>query len=480
MPKFITIYNLSAGVSDAADTDELGITDPTFDRSLNIGETEKGLDGTDESNELEVGETIALIQNLGTEYGEPEIDIDAGALVDEPEIDAQIDDENGPSHDSELLLEFSNTEELSETDDDEQMKTEYAFDDLPDLESDQALSDDSEQFVESQEDASDASLNWAAQPWSELKLKSTFVARRSLNARRNILVAAGDTVGFHSLDDLEPINLFPPPLKGLYASFLDNSCKSVLVVKPTGQVVVWDCEAANFDLEANKEFSSVDQAAEVCFDPADRIWIRTSDGRLLRPSSDARGFEPEKLPGRCMAICSSDRTLLCLVRHSSKLCLLAVAPDGDPGQVGSEGLSELLAARDVKMSAFEELVVVGARGLGLWLSSDGGTSFRKATGCRGVTAFTIGHYLGRSYVWAALFYELEDRAEVVSIDMKTSRVQKVFEYRVLTDSQGPEDDPPERARIDCLLWDSSRSRILVAGCFGLACFVPTPSSPPSS
>ena len=106
----------------------------------------------------------------------------------------------------------------------------------------------------------------------------------------------------------------------------------------------------------------------------------------------------------------------------------------------------------------DHIVIVGARDHGLWLSPDDGTTFRKIAGCRNVTACAIGMFSGRIHAWAALFFELDDRAEMVGIDCKTLRVQRLAEYRVVTDSSGPEDDPPERARIDCLMWDAPRQK----------------------
>ena len=457
------------------DTDDVGITDPGLDRSLNLTEEENGLDGTEESSDLDTGNAIAAIRNLGRDDVETELELDTGSLIDELALTQEDDDLDGPLTDSEFALEHDDAIDLSESDEADGIASNYTLDDLPELNSIQELLDDSEPEAPPAllDDASDIDIGWAALPWSELKLRSTFVACRTLNARRNVLIAAGDAIDFLSLDDFAPVDANLPLTRALYANFLENTCRSVLIAKATGQIVVWNREKADFDYEESKPFARIDHVVQVWSEPTDaRIWIRVAAGQLLRTTDSGRDFETVAIPGRCVAMSANDQVMLCLVSQAQKLSLLSIARNGQMAQKTPTELSSLALARNITMIALEETLVLGARGYGLWLSSDGGGTFRKAAGCRTVTAFAIGHYLGRDYAWAALFYELEDRTEIVAIDLKSSRVQKLAEYRVMTDSEGPEDDPPERARIDYLLWDSSRHRIIAAGCFGLACFVP--------
>ena len=78
--------------------------------------------------------------------------------------------------------------------------------------------------------------------------------------------------------------------------------------------------------------------------------------------------------------------------------------------------------------------------------------------------------------FVGLFSELDDRADIVLLDLLTKRASRVAELNVLTDDSGPADDPPERARIDTMLWDPNLARLWVAGCFGLTCFSPPTAS----
>ena len=86
------------------DADDLGITDPGLDRSLNLAEEENGLDGTEESSDLDTGNAIAAIRNLGRDDVETELELDTGSLIDEPALTQEDDDLDGPLTDRKSVV----------------------------------------------------------------------------------------------------------------------------------------------------------------------------------------------------------------------------------------------------------------------------------------------------------------------------------------------------------------------------------------
>jgi hypothetical protein len=65
------------------------------------------------------------------------------------------------------------------------------------------------------------------------------------------------------------------------------------------------------------------------------------------------------------------------------------------------------------------------------------------------------------------------------IDLSTGRATRIAELSIHSDYTGREDDPPELARIDALVWDGNNGQLWAAGAFGLARFTP-PLGPKSS
>ena len=466
----------------ARENDDDGVFDPELDGALNVGSEESKSGDSDEAKELETGESITPIRQWGTDDGSKETELDLGHLLDEPATTPHDENLDGPISDR-----FLDLDPELELDDAAMDEGEGTFDDdainenLPNLDWEEETRDEKSPgtLADVAVDFNDVAIPWASQPWSEQKLRTAFVARQCINARRNILIAVGDAIDFLSLEDFTTLDSNPPTGKARFASFLDSTCKSVLVLKATGKLVVWNRESASFEVDASLRFRDIDRVADVWIAPSgNQLWIRLDTGQLLGNADGS--FKPVALPGRCVAMGGNDEALLCLVRQTDGLSLVAVYESSFKILSVASELSDLSEARSISLVTLGQVVLVIARGYGLWLSTDGGVTFRKAPGCRDVTACTLGNFSGRIYAWASLFYELEDRAELVGIDLRASRVHKLAEYRVMSDSMGPEDDPPERARIDCLLWDSTRQRILAAGCFGLACFVPPQSTNPTS
>jgi hypothetical protein len=470
-------------IDSTQDADDVGVLDSNLDDSLKIG-TEDDIAGGDEAaQDLEIGEFIQPVRNLGADTGEADKELDIGSWIQEAEYASGTDNLDGPVMDSPLLevapeLSSPMNEELE--DDAENPDEKLESDELPALDFESELLDDASIDIPEAPaaDPNDLAISWSAQPWSEYCLTSAFVPRVSLVCQRNVMVAVGDATDALSLDELAAIDAVELPGKSRAATFLDEDARRVIIVTVTGKLIVWHREEGRIEQDTTRRLSQLDQVMEIWHEPTGQgpVWLRLASGELMRGGLDLCDFEQVPALGRCVAIGGSGPILRGMFKQSQRLSLLAVEGDDVRTSLLPRELEVLAQPSSILLVTLGQVVIVGARDYGLWMSTDDGTTFRKVAGCRNVTACQIGSHCGRIQAWAALFYELDDRAELVTIDCKNLRVQKLAEYRVVTDSSGPEDDPPERARIDCLIWDAPRQRILAAGCFGLTCFMP-PAGP---
>ncbi len=469
-----------ASLTDSTqDVDDVGVTDASLDDSLKVGTEERIVGGDEEAQDLEIGEFIQPIRNLGADNGESDNELDIGSWVQEAEYALGADNLDGPVMDSPFLDMMPDLpSQLDEELDDEAAQPYERIEsgELPALDYQSELMDDASIEVPETPitDANDLVIAWSAQPWSEYSLSTAFTPRVSLALHQNVVIVSGDATDALSLDELTTTNDVELPSKSRAAIFLDQDAKRVVIVTVTGKLMVWDRESGQIDQDATRRLGPLDQVMGIWHEPTGQgpVWLRLASGELMRGGADLCDFEPIPATGRCVALGGCGSIVRGLFKQSQRLTLLTV--DGDNIRTAQlpRTLDVLAQPSSIFLVTLAQIVIVGARDYGLWLSTDDGTTFRKIAGCRNVTACQIGSNAGRIQAWAALFYELDDRAELVTIDCKNLRVQKLVEHRVVTDTSGPEDDPPERARIDCLIWDAPRQRILAAGCFGLTCFMP--------
>src|SRR5664280_242069 len=464
------------------DPDEADTVDPFLDESL-IDECTETIAAEDEDGtEIEIGQYLVPVRILGPDNGERDADLDIGGWIQEPEYAFVADELDGPVTDPLCLaLESENSSEDSELPEEGPASLDIPIEDwnLPAFDLDAQSGDDTSTMANDlgPGDVNDAVIAWSGQPWCEHQLPAAFVPRVSLCMGQNVVIATGDATDALSLDDLLTIDEAPISNRTCAATLLDEEAKRILVVTVTGQLLIWNRNTRLIVSEDTGQLKHLDRAVDIWHDPfnSGSLWIRLGTGELLCRREASNEFTDVGVIGRCVALGSCDRTMRALLNHSQKLSLLIEDGQGTRTIRLPSDVDELAHARVPFLVTSTQFVVVGAREYGLWLSPDSGTTFRKIAGCRNVTTCTIGVFSGRTYVWAALFFELDDRAELVGIDCKTLRIHKLAEFCVVTDSSGPEDDPPERARIDCLIWDAARQRIWAAGCFGLTCFLPTRS-----
>ncbi len=323
----------------------------------------------------------------------------------------------------------------------------------------------------------DIELPWAKERWAECSLHVAFSARQSLTLVGSTLCVGGETTHLLHSRDFGAIQDAPLGAKTRRVLCLDTDANRLLLLATTGQLFLW---RRNNDTESQPEKIPVPNSEVISM-----IW-------QLAPGVPTLLMRLES--GRLLEWDDKGEALVHVAQHGSKLRLRALSEVGEPRialwqdhhhprlymEFGQDrrplaltpSMDRAIADSHPMLAGFLDHVLLGARDHGLFLRGPGGPEFAIVPGCRRLTAFTVGNMLRRPTAFVGLFSELEDRTEIVALDLLTGRANRIAELSVLTDDAGPEDDPPERARIDALLWDPSLMRLWAAGCFGLTCFSP--------
>src|ERR1700690_1201317 len=197
------------------DADDIGVIDAFLDDSLRVGTEDNILDGDEEAKDLEIGEFIQPVRNLGADNGEPDNELDIGSWIQEAEYASGTDNLDGPVMDSpfvDIETECSNQME-EEFEDIENLDEKFKGEDLPELDYESELLQDASPDVPEAPvaDANDLAISWSAQPWGEHRLSTTFLPRVSLAYHRNVLIVSGDATDALSLDELATIDAVELP-----------------------------------------------------------------------------------------------------------------------------------------------------------------------------------------------------------------------------------------------------------------------------
>lgn len=128
---------------------------------------------------------------------------------------------------------------------------------------------------------------------------------------------------------------------------------------------------------------------------------------------------------------------------------------------------EIARSRAPLVAARGELVALGAESTGVALSTDGGRSFLRVPGTRGVTALAVFQGAHAPRVLAALESPGLDLSLVVEIDPPSAAARTVA--RITGDSDA---DAGDRVRVHRLAWDTLHARLWIAGAFGLRVYAP--------
>jgi hypothetical protein len=135
-----------------------------------------------------------------------------------------------------------------------------------------------------------------------------------------------------------------------------------------------------------------------------------------------------------------------------------------------DALSRAVADReDPLLAAAGSVVALGHSEIGLVVSSDGGASFERISGCSSVSAITADSRRGQARIWAALYRQSEDLSEIVQVDPVERIAERIAELRA-PPPPASSDDPTERGRVVGLAWDGVTGCLWATGPFGLKSF----------
>jgi hypothetical protein len=319
----------------------------------------------------------------------------------------------------------------------------------------------------------DVELPWAKDRWAEHAMGEAFSARRHVALVGNILCVAGDSTHLHDTRRFELIDEIPVSAKTARVLSLDADARSLLLLSSAGNLLTYT--RASNDEPKGTVGQVTDQMVTDLWQlapGASKVLVRMESGQLLEYSLAGLMQTPPSVvaPARLVAMSELGEPRVSLWRNPSGLELILQAAE----QQRSLRLTAAMerAASEVRplLVGFSDLVLFGARDHGLWICRASQLEFLPIPGCRSLTAMTVGHVGGRPTAFVGLFSELEDRAEIACVDLATGRATRIAELCIHSDCSGPEDDPPELARIDSLVWDQNSGKLWAAGSFGLTCF----------
>jgi hypothetical protein len=323
----------------------------------------------------------------------------------------------------------------------------------------------------------DIDLPWSKERWAESSSQSAFSARQCLALVGTLLCVGGDAthlVGARQFDAIEDAAL---QAKTRRVICLDVEARRLLLLTTAGQLVLWRRNDVGIGrmwkvpVPRGEIVSMVWQLAP----GVPNLLMRLENGRLFSWNDESETLVPvaqrdDKVRLRALSEIGEPRVTLW---QGYNHCYLGIEVANDRRRLAlTPSMERAVADRSPILAGYVDYVLLGVRGHGLFVRGQGDAEFSVIPGCRRLTAFAVGHMLGRPTAFVGLFSELEDRTEIVTVDLSTGRASRVAELCILTDDAGPEDDPPERARVDALLWDPSNLRLWAAGCFGLTCFGP--------
>jgi hypothetical protein len=442
----------------------------------------------------------------GSEEEAP-LDIDVGVRLDDPEENA------GDAHAGELVLDIAtllqNAEERVEPDADEtgiatldpsldiESSPELGLDEpedeslgsLDDLVADQLPGLDADEEGDFEGDA-EASLiegasardeippPWARARWTEDPASATD-ALDAIALERGVLVAGGDDMLWIE-PPASPLRLAAGGGRIEHLVLTGNGRDSIVYATALGRLFRRQRLGGPVEeLRGWRELCRVPEGRPLRLmlcqvsspDAKNVILALISNGALLRSTDGGTQWERIEVEGTARA----------LPRRAAPAAVLLETPRGgvlmrSPDSGASWQRFELDAVgrsvaefEEPLLAAAGSVVALGHPEVGLVVSSDGGASFERISGCSSVSALAAESWQGQARIWAALYRQSDDLSEIVQVDPVERIAERIAELRP-PPPPATSDDPTERGRVVGLEWDRAAGRLWAMGPFGLKSF----------
>jgi hypothetical protein len=434
--------------------------------------------------DLDVGVKLDIPGESAEDTGGGELVLDIAALLQSADEQSEPDgDETGVAA-LDPSLDLSQTDEIGVDTPDEDGS--FAMDDLV---ADELPGLDADEEGEYDGDADSALLDGAGvrdeapPPWAGRRLieqpLSASDALEAIAVERGVVVAGGDDVlwiepgsgplrlaaGGGRIDHIVLVG--PERDRIVYATALGGLFRRQRVGGTVEELRTWR-EAAG--AREGRPFHV--ELCQIASDDARNVILaRVSNGVLVRSTDGGTHWERIDTGGEARALPRRAAPVAVLVA-SPRGGVLVRSPDAGASwqRFELDPIAAALAERkDPLLAAAGSVVALGHPELGLVVSSDGGASFERVSGCAAVSALAAESQKGQSFVWAALYRESEDFSEIVQIDPVERIAERVAELRAQPPAASSE-EPLERGRVTALEWDRATGLLWATGAFGLKSF----------
>jgi len=417
--------------------------------------------GDDDANELDLGPDGTLDEedadNTGDALG---IDDGESAGDGEPEENLPSDDEGREGIDDERPL-------VSDLD-------------LPGLDADAEGTDDGLGRFGSLVLPLERELPLATAPWSLARLSPERERCSALGAAGGSVVAGNTDLLWLAAGRGVPLRVALDGTRITSLVLVGEGRETVLCVTAPGRLVRRTRLASDAvrvaELGRIPELGAAGaHAVELCQLDADapHSFVGRSGAGLLFRSDDAgvtlKPLEPRRV---VRALSATGAPLVALGEHGSELLVSRDAGKSFTPVSLDQVARAVTAGEAPRVASAGDTVALHDPERGLVVSTDGGRSFRTATGVAAVSAAVAGAYEGRAAVWATLYSDTRDETRFVLVDAETG------DARVLATLAGPGDAEGEHgtgARIDRLVWTGQE--LYAAGEAGFWVISPEPAPP---
>ncbi len=434
--------------------------------------------------EIDVGVKLDNSEENASDAGAGELVLDIATLLQNADEQVEPDaDETGiAALDPSLDIESSPEIGLDEPEDEGHGDMhDLVADQLPGLDADEEgdyEGDAEASFIEGASARDEIPPPWAPTRWIEQSLTATD-ALDAIALERGVVVAGGDDVLWIE-PQASPLRLAAGGGRIQHVVLVGNARDTIVYATALGRLFRRQrLGGAVEELRGWRELCRVPEGRplglELCQvsgdDAKNVILARVSNGVLLRSADAGTHWERIDMDGTARALPRRAAPAAVLL-HGAHGGVLMRSPDAGVSwqRFELDALGRAVAEFEAPLlAAAGSVVALGHPEVGLVVSSDGGASFERIPGCSSVSALAAESWQGQARIWASLYRQSEDRAEIVQVDPVERIAERIADLEAAAPPAGS-DDSMERGRVVGLDWDRVTARLWATGPFGLKSF----------